>query len=70
MTSKVQRKFRYFRYFIYLPQDYNNYKKMQKKKCRKRWRGGLKETIQLMLIRSPQLQFFEDVIKITATDTI
>ena len=59
-----------FRYFIYLPHDYNNYKKMPKKKCRKRWRGGLKETIELMLIRPPQLQFFEDGIKITATDTI
>ena len=23
-------------------------------KCRKKWRGGLKETIQLMLIRPPQ----------------
>ena len=55
---------------IYLP-HYNNYKKMPKKiKCRKRWRGGLKETIELMLIRPPQLQFFEDGIKITATDTI
>ena len=40
-----------------------------KKKCRKKWRGGLKETIELMLIRPPQLQFFEDGIKITATDT-
>ena len=60
-----------FRYFIYLPHDYDNYKKMpKKKKCRKRWRGGLKETIELMLIRPPQLQFFEDSIKITATDTI
>ena len=57
-------------YFIYLPHDYNNYKRCQKKKCRKRWRGGLKETIELMLIRPPQLQFFEDGIKITATDTI
>ena len=37
------------------------------KKCRKKWRGGLKETIKLMLIRPPQLQFFEDGIKITAT---
>ena len=37
--------------------------------CRKKWRGGLKETIELMLIRPPQLQFFEDGIKITATDT-
>ena len=47
-------------------------KRLQKKiiKCRKRWRGGLKETIELMLIRPPQLQFFEDGIKITATDTI
>ena len=43
-------------YFIYLPHDYN--KKMSKKKCRERWRGGLKETIELMLIRPPQLQFF------------
>ena len=55
--------------FIYLPHDYN-YKKMPKKKGRKKWRGGLKETIKLMLIRPPQLQFFEDGIKITATDTI
>ena len=39
------------------------------KKCRKQWRGGLKETIELMLIRPPQLQNFEDGIKITATDT-
>ena len=31
--------------------------------------GGLKETIELMLIRPLQLQFFEDGIKITATDT-
>ena len=38
------------------------------KKCSKKWRGGLKETIELMLIRPPQLQFFEDGIKITATD--
>ena len=44
-------------------------KRCQKKKWR-RWRGGLKETIELMLIRPPQLQFFEDGIKITATDTI
>ena len=54
--------------FIYLPHDYN-YKKMPKKKFRKKWRGGLKETIKLMLIRPPQLQFFEDGTKITATDT-
>ena len=39
------------------------------RKCRKKWRGGLKETIELMLIRPPQLQFFKDGIKITATDT-
>ena len=39
--------------FIYLPHDYNNYKEMPKK-CRKKWRGGLKETIELMLIRPPQ----------------
>ena len=44
-------------------------KKCQEKKCRKKWRGGLKETIELMLITPPQLQFFEDGIKITATDT-
>ena len=56
--------------YIYLPHDYNNYKEMPKKKCRKKWRGGLKEAIELMLIRPPQLQFFEDGIKITATDTI
>ena len=55
----------------YILPHYNNYKKMPKKiKCRKRWRGGQKETIELMLIRPPQLQFFEDGIKITATDTI
>ena len=41
-----------------------------RKKIRKKWRGGLKETIELMLIRPPQLQFFEDHgIKITSTDT-
>ena len=56
--------------FIYLPHDYNNYKEMPKKKCRKKWRRGLKETIELMLIRPPQLQFFEDGIKITATGTV
>ena len=39
------------------------------KKCRKKWQGGLKETIELMLIRPSQLQFFEDGITITATDT-
>ena len=56
--------------FIYLPHDYNNYiQKDAKKKCRKKWRGGLKETIELMLIRPPKLQFFEDGIKITVTDT-
>ena len=55
-------------YLFYLPHDYNNYKEMPKK-CWKKWRGGLKETIELMLIRPPQLQFFEDGIKITATDT-
>ena len=49
-----------------MPHDYNK-KIPKKKKCRKRWRGGLKETIELMLIRPPQLQFFEDGIKITAT---
>ena len=36
--------------------DYD-YKKIQK--CRKQWRGGLKETIKLMLIRPPQLQIFQ-----------
>ena len=51
--------------FIYLP--HNNYKKNAKKKCRKKGRGGLKETIERMLIRRPQLQFFEDGINITAT---
>ena len=60
--------------FIYLPHDYNNYKKIPKKKCWKKWRGGLKETIviilELMLIRPPQLQFFEDATKITATDML
>ena len=44
-------------------------KDAKKKKCRKKWREGLKETIKLMLIRLPQLQFFEGGIKITATDT-
>ena len=43
-------------------------KKCQKKR-RKKWRGGQKETIELMLIRPPQLQFFQDGIKTTATDT-
>ena len=37
------------------------------KKCRKKWREGRKETIKLMLVRPPQLPFFEDGIKITAT---
>ena len=55
--------------FIYLPHDYNNYKKMRCDYCIW-WRGGLKETTELMLIRPPQLQFFEDGVKITATDTI
>ena len=54
---------------MYLPHDYNDYKKMAKKKCRNKWRGDLKETTELMLIRPAQLQFFEDGIKITATDT-
>ena len=44
-------------------------KKCQKKNVGRNWRGGLKETIELMIIRPPQLQFFEDRIKITATDT-
>ena len=41
-----------FRYF-YLFATQLHYLKMpkEKKKCRKRWRGGLKETIELMLIR-------------------
>ena len=43
-------------------------KKCQKK-CTNKWRGGLKETIELMFIRPPQLQFFEDGIKSTVTDT-
>ena len=55
--------------FIYLPHDYNNYQKKKKKKCRKKWQGGLKETIELMLIRPPQLQFLEDGTETTATDT-
>ena len=42
--------------FIYLPHDYN-LQKDAKNKCRKKWRGGLKETINLMLIRPHQLQF-------------
>ena len=47
-------------YELFILPHYNNYKKMPKKiKCRKRWRGGLKETIELMLIRPPQLQFFQ-----------
>ena len=40
------------------------------KKGKKKWQGYLKETIKLMLIRPPQLQFFEDGIKITATGTV
>ena len=55
--------------FICHTHDYNNYKKVYQKKCRKKWRGGLKETIELILIRPPQLQFLEDGTKITATDT-
>ena len=43
--------------------------KKYQRKCRKKWRGGLKETLKLMLIRPPQLQFLEDGTKITATDT-
>ena len=43
--------------------------KRRQKKCRKKCRGGLKETIKLMLLRPSQLQFFEDGIRITATDT-
>ena len=39
------------------------------KECGKKWRQGLKETIKLMLIRPPQLQFFKDGIEITAMDT-
>ena len=40
--------------FICHTHDYNNYKKVyQKKKCGKKWRGGLKETIELILIRPP-----------------
>ena len=38
-------------------------KDAKKQKCGKKWRGGLKETIELMLIRPPQLQFFADGIK-------
>ena len=30
------------------------------KKCKKKWRGGLKESIKLMLIIASQLQFFKD----------
>ena len=52
---------------FYLPHDYN-YKKIPKR-CRKKWRGGLMETIKLFIIRPPQLQFFTDGIKITATKT-
>ena len=44
-------------------------KRCQKKKGRKKWRGGLKETLKLVLIRPPQLQFFEYGIKITVMDT-
>ena len=71
MTSVVQDiLFILFYLFICHTHDYNNYKKVyQKKKCRKKWRGGLKETIELILIRPPQLQFLEDGTKITATDT-
>ena len=56
-------------YCIYLLATRLQSQKDAKKKCRKKWRGGLKETINLMLTRPPQLQFFEDGIKITATDT-
>ena len=37
------------------------------KKCRKKRRGGQKETIKLTLIRPPQSQFFKDGIKIMTT---
>ena len=60
-------------WYFYLFATQLHYLKMlkeKKKKCRKRWRGGLKETIELILIRPPQLQFFEDGIKITATGTV
>ena len=43
--------------FIYLPHDYNNYKKMPKK-CKKKWRGGLKETIELMYRTGAKLLIF------------
>ena len=56
-------------YCIYLFATRLQLQKDAKKKIRKKWRGGLKETIKLMLIRPPQLQFFEDGIEITATDT-
>ena len=62
--------FRYFYLFATQLHYLNMSKEKKKKKCRKRWRGGLKETIELMLIRPPQLQFFEDGIKITATGTV
>ena len=43
--------------FIYLPHDYNKIiTKKYQKKCKKKWRGGLKEIVELMLIRPPQLQ--------------
>ena len=63
---------RYLGRYFYLFATQLHYLKTpkEKKKCRKRWRGGLKETIELMLIRPPQLQFFEDGIKITATGTV
>ena len=34
------------------------------KKCKKKWRGGLKESIKLMLIIASQLQFFKDGINL------
>ena len=55
-------------YLFYLPHDYNNYKEMPKKMLEEMARRP-KATIELMLIRPPQLQFFEDGMKITATDT-
>ena len=39
------------------------------KDAKKKMYEGLKETIELLLIRLPQLQFFEGGMKITATDT-
>ena len=58
-----------FVFVFYLPHITRLQLQKDTKKCGKKWRGGLKETIKVILIRPPQLQFVKDGIKITAIDT-